>query len=382
MKGSGQRLILLGLLAALGSVAIQMVVPALPQIASSLGSRSDTTQLVIGTYLGSLAIGQLAWATMVDLKGRRPVLIAGMVLFIAATAICAVATSITVLLIARCLQAFGAAGTLVACRMIASDAAGQGKRAGAMATLSSIVLISPALAPSIGGFVASQFGWRAIFALLFIAGAIFLVLAVFALPESRRQAQPFGGSLWSSYGRLAANRRFLRLACCNAMLTSSLYLFLGVGPFFFADSGFAANRTGLAMSTIALGLICGTIAVPWIERAWPSLLRKVASGVLILGALAMIVVALALPSVTAVTGVMIVIGVGSGMSSPALLADTIELAAERAGLASSLFGALQMLTAALVSSLAAQAHPNLPATALGIAMLVGAATLLRPSRAA
>ena len=115
------RLVLLGAIAALGSLAIQMLVPALPEVTASLGASSEDGQLLITAYLGVLAVGQLGWAPVADRFGRRPVILIGLLLFIAGTLACAAAQSLAFLLGGRVLAGCGRI-------VLAGDSAGDGDR--------------------------------------------------------------------------------------------------------------------------------------------------------------------------------------------------------------------------------------------------------------
>lgn len=375
------RLALLGALAALGSMAIQMVVPSLPQVARALGAPADDAQLVVSVYLAGLAIGQLGWAPIIDSRGRRVALIASLLLFLVSTAACAVAPTMPILLACRAAQAVGAAGTLVACRTMASDGAEPGRRAGSLALMSSITLISPAVAPSIGGLVAAGFGWRGVFWLLLAATMLLTLLAWRNLPETLgRAAHEPRPALLPGYRKLLRMGPFLRLTGANALMTASFYVFLGVTPFLLARRGLSVDEAGFVFSSVALGLVAGTLLVPVVSRRAPGRVRGVGKAILSAGIVVMGVVAFAFSDPLALAGGMIVLGIGGGMTAPALLADAIDLSPQNAGLASSLFGALQMLASAIVASLLAQLHLTTGQTALTIAVMVLLSLMLRSAK--
>jgi DHA1 family bicyclomycin/chloramphenicol resistance-like MFS transporter len=137
-----------------------MLVPALPDVTTSLRATAEDGQLLISGYLAVLAVGQLGWAPVADRFGRRPVVLIGLLLFLAGTLACVVAQSLEFLLAGRLLQAAGASSSLVTARAMATDGGKAGTAAAPLAVLTSVTLISPTVAPVIGGIVVSLADWR------------------------------------------------------------------------------------------------------------------------------------------------------------------------------------------------------------------------------
>lgn len=360
MSAATGRLILLGAIIALGSLAIQIIVPALPLLAQGIGADAAGGQLVISVYLIGLALGQLGWAPVADHHGRRPVLLAGIVIFLIGTLICAVAGSLATMLIGRAVQSVGASSSLVSGRAMATDSAPLGKAAAPLAILTSVTLISPALAPAVGGVVADIGGWRALFwilAALTLAGG---VLALRMLPETRPgdHAPLHPRRLIGTYAQVAREGGYLQLAIANALISGGFYTFLAASPFVLDAAGATPALAGLFYSGVACAIIGGTLCVPMILRRWPTRLQAGGTAVLACGAVAVLAVAGSGADLVGLFVAMALIAFGAGLTGPALLAEAIERQRERASAATSLFGTLQMGGAALISTLAVRIAPD------------------------
>ncbi len=371
--GTG-RLILLGAITALGSLAIQIIVPALPLLADGIGANAAGGQLVISVYLVGLALGQLVWAPVADHHGRRPVLLGGIVVFLIGTMVCAVAGDLATMLIGRAIQSVGASSSLVTGRAMATDTAPVGKAAAPLAILTSVTLISPALAPAVGGAVTGIGGWRALFWILAGLTLIGGVLALRMLPETRPgdRAPLHPRRLIGNYWRVARESGYLPLATANALISGGFYTFLAASPFVLDAAGATPAQAGLFYSGVACAIIGGTLCVPFILKRWPTRLK--AGGTLALGsgAVAVLIVAARGAPLAGLFVSMALIAFGAGLTGPALLAEAIERQRERASAATSLFGTMQMGGAALISTLAVRIAPD-PAVELA---LIGVLVLL------
>jgi MFS transporter, DHA1 family, multidrug resistance protein len=176
--------VMLALLAALGPLSTDMYLPSLPAIARDLDATTAQTQLTLSAFLLGFALGQLVYGPASDRVGRRPVLLVGLAIFLAASAACAAATSIELLTAARFVQAVGAAGPIVLARAMVRDLY-EGPRAGReLSRMAAIMGLVPALAPILGGILQGLFGWRANFAATVLFGFGLGAAAVVAIPET------------------------------------------------------------------------------------------------------------------------------------------------------------------------------------------------------
>ena len=154
---------LLAALTAVGPLTTDMYLPSLPDIAQRLGASTAQTQLTISSYLIGFAVGQIVYGPVSDRHGRKPVLLAAVVLYCAATLACALATSIEMLIIARAGQALGGSGGIVLARAIVRDLY-SGARAGReLSLIGAVMALAPVFAPLVGGVLQTGFGWRSVF---------------------------------------------------------------------------------------------------------------------------------------------------------------------------------------------------------------------------
>lgn len=350
-RGYRATIVTLAAIAATGSVAIHMLVPALPMIAADLAIGEAKAQQVVSVYLAGLGSGQLVAGPLIDRVGRRPVMIAGLLLFIAGALAGALANTIGLLLAARAVQAVGGACGVVTARVMVGDLFGKERAKGAQATLMTIVLISPAIAPVIGGSVADFAGWRAIFALLAVAGAATLMAASLRLPETAAiTASNQRTGLVSSYAKLARNRQFLLTAATLGAASSGLYMFLGAAPFLLVHRfGLSSGEAGLALLWVAAASIVGTRLVVPIERHFSALIVGTASSAL--GATTALLLALGgVEGVMPLIAPILLLGLGAGLAGPVAFNAVGFAEPGLAATATSLAGALQMLASGTAMS--------------------------------
>lgn len=337
-------------------MAIHMVVPALPSLARDLGATADAAQLTVTLYLMGIGTGQLIAGPAADRLGRRPVMLAGLGAYILGSLGAALAPDTTLLLAARLVQALGGAAGLVAARAIVADLTERPEAAARLAALMTVLLVSPAVSPVIGGAVASLAGWRFVFVLLAALGLLSVFMSHRMIGETRRPATPGEPlRLRETYGRLLRNGRFLRYAFANTCGSCALYFFLAASPFLLVRTfGLRPDQAGLCYFLIAASSIAGTLAVRVLEQRGVAL--HVGLGMVVVGAALMPVLASAgVPGVVALIGPMLIVGYGGGIAAPAGLAGAMHAEDGLAGTSASLAGALQMLVAGGVTSLVAQA---------------------------
>lgn len=372
---------MLAVLAALGSLAVHMVVPALPSISRDLQIPAVAAQLTIGTYLVGLATGQLLGGPLSDLLGRRPVALTGVALFCTGSVLAGCAQSTPLLLTARVIQALGGAIGLMSARAVVSDISGDDTVTDRMATLTSVALLSPLLAPTLGGAVVQWSNWRGIFALLGLTSAAVGAFLMLRLPESLPRAARLSSvrAILPSYLRLVRNRRFLRFAAANAAASSALYIFLGGSSFLLIGRwGLSAGAAGLFyLSVTTMGLI-GTLCVRVVERRIGALRAGLAA--MMAGSVLMVVLAFRADAgpVSLLIPMMIMCG-GSGMAAPASLSGAMRAEDGVTGTAASLAGGLQMLASAVASSIVfAWAPGSFTVMAVAMASLIALACAIAP----
>lgn len=360
-----------------GTLAMHMFVPALPAVAREFVASPGTVQLTLTVYLIGIAGGQLIYGPISDRFGRRPVLIACLSIFLAATGVAAFASQLGMLIAARFVQAVGACGGLVLGRAMVRDGAAPDQAARQLALLVMVMTAAPALAPLIGGEIQVWLGWRGIFAVLGVFVTALLAMTVFMLPETNRAraALPDPRAMAAVYGRLLANRDFRAYAVAGACMSTSIYAFLSASPFLFVDVLHRpTSEIGFYYMAVVVGITFGSwVASRLASRVRAIVLLRIGAVCGVSGAALLLIVDLSgALSVRSVLATMSVFALGCGLSSPTATAQAIGVDLKAIGAASGLYGFTQMTFGALCTLLAGFVHGR---SAAPVAVILLAAAL-------
>ena len=348
--------LLLSLLTALGPLTMDMYLPSLPAIGQALDASTAAVQLTISSYLLGFAVGQILYGPLSDRVGRRPVILAALVIYVAATVVCAVAQTIGILIALRFVQALGGAGCIVLARAAVRDLY-SGERAGReLSLMGSITAFAPIVAPAIGGLLQDAFGWRASFYLLVVFALVAGATAARFLPETLRQraSGPFSfGAMGALYRSVLVHRGFL--ANLGILVAAFVGLFAWISGAPFVMQGLYAMTPVAFGATYAVGaagyMVGAYVAARVVMRL--GLDRTVGMGAVIMaaGGLAMAAsVALGLSSVAWLVGTMTIYLAGMGLVLPQTQAGALTPFADSAGTASSLLGFAQQSSAAIAAA--------------------------------
>src|SRR5271169_6678911 len=217
----GPPLVLLALVTALAPAALHMLVPALPMLGLVFDAAPGAVQLVLTLFLAGIAVGQLVYGPVSDRFGRRPVLLAGLTLFLVGTVLCGLAWSLPVLIVGRTLAAMGGCAGMVLGRAIVRDVYDRERSASALATIMMVMSLAPSLSPAIGAYLVQWVGWRADFALLGAVGATVLILTAVKLEETHAPATVDLASMIGSLVLLLRSAAFLSFVVATAFTSAS-----------------------------------------------------------------------------------------------------------------------------------------------------------------
>ncbi len=333
-------------MAACATLGIHVIVPALPATARALGMSIPTAQLAITLYLIGLAAGQLLYGPISDRFGRRPVLLAGLTLFTAASVVTAVASSAPVLIGARVLQSIGGCAGLVLGRAAVRDAAEPDRAAGQLAMLGLVLALIPAVAPAIGGYVTAYVSWRGSYVLLAAFGAVTLLSCALLLPETLApRTGPPGRAMPGSYVTLLRSAAFLGYSFGGACSTTAFYGFLSASPFIFERQLHQPTESiGICYVFLMGGVALGSVWANRMARRMRLLSAlRVANLLGIAGALLFALAdAMDVLTVATVMVPMTMFMVGVGLASPFALAGAVSVKPGAIGAASGLYGFIQM----------------------------------------
>jgi DHA1 family bicyclomycin/chloramphenicol resistance-like MFS transporter len=355
--------VLLVLITAIGTLGMHSFTPALPMAAAELGVSAGTMQLTITVYLVGLAVGQLFYGATSDRFGRRPVLLAALVIFVVGMALAVVAPNAPILIAARALQALGACGGVALGRAMVRDGTNAEGAAGKLALLMLAMSVVPAASPTLGGFINAGFGWRAIFVFLTASGLALFAASLIALPETSRHrlAMPGLVPMLKSYGRLLRHRSFCGYMIAGACNSTSIYAFIAASPFlFFNVLHRPPQEFGFYYLFMIGGMSIGAFLASRIAGRLP-LRRTIALGssiALIGGALLLGADLLHLLSVATILVPICIFSVGCGLASPSTLSGAMSSVPNAIGAAASLYGFWQFTWGALCTMIVGVWHAD------------------------
>lgn len=216
-------------LAMIGPFTIDTYLPSFPAMGRDLAATPAQLQQTLSVYFLTFAVMTLFHGTLSDSFGRRPVILASLVVYIAASIGCAAATDFAQLLFFRVLQGTSAGAGMVVGRAVIRDSF-EGHAAQRLMSLVTMIFgLAPAIAPVVGGWLQAWFGWQAVFLFLAAYGLVLLVVCWARLPETHPPAgrQPFAaGPLTRTYLMLGRSRPLLLLAVGVGLNFAGFFIYI------------------------------------------------------------------------------------------------------------------------------------------------------------
>ncbi|MCQ9183856.1 multidrug effflux MFS transporter [Streptomyces sp. IBSBF 2953] len=251
--------LVLGGLTATPPLSMDLYLPALPEVTRTLHAPAATVQLTLTACLAGMALGQLVVGPMSDRWGRRRPLLAGLAVYVVATALCALAPTVEVLVAFRLLQGLAGAAGIVIARAVVRDLYDGVAMARFFSTLMLISGVAPVVAPLIGAQILRTTDWRGVFALLTAVGLLLAALVWFRLPETLpaggRHAGGVGEAL-RSMRRLLSDRRFAGFLLTGGFAFAALFAYISASPFVVQEIYGASPQTfGLLFGANSIGLV-------------------------------------------------------------------------------------------------------------------------------
>ncbi len=349
--------VVLTALVALLALSTDLLAPALPAIAAGFAADQGTVQLTQSMFVLGFATAQLIYGPVSDRFGRRPVLIAGIALYLIASLGCVFAASAEQLAALRFVQAVGACAGPTLGRAVVRDIYGRERAAKALAYIGAAMGLVPAVAPIIGSYLLVLFGWRSLFVFFagFSAATLLGVLAIVA--ESNKWKDPHALNpkrLVRNYLEMLGQRAYLGFSLSVALTYSALFMFLsGSGFVLISILGMPVAHFGYYFALLALSYILGTLIAGRLTLRLG--IETMIAGATVLGVAAGALIAVLawaeIAHVGAVVGPMCLHMVAMGVVLPNGMAGAIGPYQEKAGAASALLGFFQMATAGLAGAL-------------------------------
>ena len=354
---------ILGLLAMLMPLSIDMYLPALPVISAQFGVPAGSAQMTLSTYILGFALGQLFYGPMADSLGRKPVILGGTLIFAAAAVACALAQSIDQLIVMRFFHGLAAAAASVVINALMRDIYPKEEFSRMMSFVMLVTTIAPLVAPMAGGAVLVWFSWHAIFWILALAALLASAMIFFFIDETlaveRRQKFHIRTTM-GNFASLFRHKRVLSYMLASGFSFAGMFSFLSAGPFVYIELNhvspqhfgyyFALNIVFLFIMTIinsrfvrrigALNMFRAGLWIQFVIAIW-----LVVSAFLGVGFWALVV------------GVAVFVGCVSMISSNAM-AVILDEFPHMAGTASSLAGTFRFGIGAVVGALLSMATFN------------------------
>ncbi|MER6784803.1 multidrug effflux MFS transporter [Streptomyces sp. NPDC000658] len=251
--------LVLGGLTATPPLSMDLYLPALPEVTRTLHASAATVQLTLTACLAGMALGQLAVGPMSDRWGRRRPLLAGLAVYVVATALCALAPTVEALVAFRLLQGLAGAAGIVIARAVVRDLYDGVAMARFFSTLMLVSGVAPVVAPLIGAQILRTTDWRGVFALLTAVGLLLAALVWFRLPETLpaggRHAGGTGEAL-RAMRRLLSDRRFAGYLLTGGFAFAALFAYISASPFVVQEIYGASPQTfGLLFGANSIGLV-------------------------------------------------------------------------------------------------------------------------------
>ncbi len=374
--------LVLGGLSALPPLSMDMYLPALPQVTDALHSTASTVQFTLTACLAGMAVGQLLVGPLSDRFGRRRPLLAGMVVYVVATAVCALAPSAPLLVGFRLVQGLAGAAGIVISRAIVRDLYDGVEMARFFSTLMLISGVAPIVAPVIGGQILRLTDWRGVFVVCTAIGVALTAVVWRSLGETLPPEQRHSGELRGTFGAfrgLVADRVFTGYVAAGSFAFAALFTYVSASSFVVQDIYGASPQTfsllfGVnSVGLVAVGQLNGKVLV---GRA--DLNRVLAVGLAVVTAAGVALLLLTTgvfgkASLFEVAAALFVMMAAMGVVMPNANTQALLRTKRNAGAASALIGTSSFLVGAIVSPLASVAGDG---TAVPMAITIVTSALI------
>ena len=350
-------ILILGLLSAIGPFSIDMYLPGFPVIAESLNTTVDRVAYSLSSFFIGLCAGQLMVGPLLDRFGRKKPLCIGLVLYIIASIGCSLATTVEALIAFRFVQALGCCVGMVAPNAMVRDFFPVAQNAKIFSLLILILGVSPILAPTVGSYVVTAFGWPTVFTVLAVVTVLILGIVLLWLPESKGADTSVSlkpKPIVTGYAAVVKKPQFTTFAFAGAIASAGLFAYLAGSPFVFMELyEVSEQQYGWIFALIAAGLIGSSQLNNLVLKRYNSaqIIRVVLFTQSLLGLLLVIGTVSGFLGLSSTIFLMSLFLSCQGFTFPNTAALAMAPFTKGAGSASALMGALQMAFGALASAL-------------------------------
>jgi len=338
---------------ATSALPINIFLASLPAMADYYDTPYSLIQFTVTGYLALTGLAQLFIGPISDRFGRRPVMLAALILFILASLGAATAPTFEIFMVFRCLQAVMVTGHVIA-RASVRDLVAREKAASVLGYVTMGMALAPMLAPPIGGFLSDLFGWQSSFYALAVAGCITLVFVFFDQGETNRHKSANFSEQFRAYPELLTSRRFWGYSLTLVFASGAFFAYLGGAPFVGHEFyGLTSSQVGLYLSITPLGYMIGN-GISGRFASYFGLYRMILTGSLsklIIMSMTLVTAWIGVQHPLGFFGFTFAIGLGNGMILPSANAGVLDVRPALAGSAAGLSGALMTFGGAGLSAL-------------------------------
>ena len=372
--------LLLALLTAIAPLTTDMFLPSLPSMTGVFQTDAASVQLILSVYLIGFAVAHLFYGPAADRFGRRPALLTGFAIYVAASFACIFAPTIEWLIAVRFAQAVGACAGPVLGRTIVRDLYSREQAARMLSYVSMTMGLAPTIAPVIGGYLQTAFGWRASFICLTALGSI-IVLAIWHL-LAETLAEPDARALQprrmrENFGRLFASRTYVGYVLTGCFCFAGLFAYISGSSFVLVDVfGLSPSQYGYMFGLNGISVIVGsTIGGRITMRFGIDRMLLAATPIAAIAGLTMAALAwTGVNHVAAIVAPMCLYTLALGIVLSQSIAGAISPFPQIAGVASALLGFLQMAFASLAGLAVGQLYDGSERPMATIIALMGLAS--------
>jgi len=265
---------ILGALATVTPFAIDLYLPAFSQIANDFGTTASTVSLSVSSYFIGMAIGQILYGPLLDRFGRKPPLYIGLVVFVLASIGCMQSENVNVMIGLRFLQALGGSAAWVGAVAMVRDFFPVEESAKVFSLLFLIIGLSPLLAPTLGGFIVTLWGWQAVFIALAAIAVFVALLVLFLLPEAQRPDQSVSlkpKPIILTFISVVRNPQFATYTFSGAFAFATLFIYVAGSPVIFMEMYHVSPQGyGAIFALLSVGFIGGSQLNIWLNKSYSS----------------------------------------------------------------------------------------------------------------
>jgi len=366
----------------LSPLAIDIYLPSMPVMATEFNVSNSEIQSTLVLFLFAMGIGQILIGPLADRFGRRPIALVGISLYILSSLLAVFTTDFQLLQVARILQGIAACATSIVVFSAVRDSFNSADSAKYYSYLNGVICVVPALAPTLGGLLALQFGWRSTFMFMALFAVIVLLIVAFRLPETRPKNTENSGALyhWNRFKPVLNDRYFMFYATACMVGMASILSYVSYAPDWLIRH--------LGVSEMSFSALFGLNAAVNIVAAFaaPSVIKRCGNRPTVIIALLTLLTSAALqvavqtwgptlgmPAAFAFMLPMMLLCIGFALLLGPATSMALSAFGERAGTATAMLGCIQMSGAALLTGLIQQTGLSAP---YAVVFLMGGLSLI------